>query len=195
MHHLNLLLSLGLAVLPQQAQAQQTPCPLLGAIFPPAQHPLKSTNFSNTIANLNTTFNDLDKNGTLNEFNTTFYVQAFSASDTLFQYGYVPPAMKGFLTSGTLNENTVFRIGSVSKLLTVYTLLAEVGMKRMNDPVTKWVPELARAAKKNKGDPTRTVQWDEVTIGQLSGHLAGISRDCKYSYKVALCPALLTCYI
>jgi CubicO group peptidase (beta-lactamase class C family) len=179
MHHLNILLSLGLAVLPQQAQAQQSPCPLLGAIFPPVQHPLKSNSFSNTIAHLNTTFKNLDKNGTLDEFNTTFYVQAFSASDTLFQHGYIPSSMKGFLTSGTLNENTIFRIGSVSKLLTVYNLLAEVGMKRMNDPVTKWVPELARAAKKNKGDPVRRVQWDEVTIGQLSGHLSGISRNCK----------------
>ncbi|WZH47161.1 beta-lactamase/transpeptidase-like protein [Fusarium acuminatum] len=177
MHRPNLFLSLGLAVLPQQAQAQQTPCPLLGAIFPPVQHPLKSTNFSDTIANLTTTFNDLDKDGTLDGLNTTFYVQAFSASDTLFHYKYVPQGMKGFLTSGTLNEDTVFRIGSISKLLTVYTLLAEVGMKRMNNPVTKWVPELTRAAKKNKGDPTRKVQWDEVTIGQLAGQMAGINRD------------------
>ncbi|KAH7207360.1 beta-lactamase/transpeptidase-like protein [Fusarium oxysporum] len=177
MNYLALALSLGLATIPQQANAQETPCPLLGAIFPPVQHPLKSSAFSDTIAQLNATFNELDRNGTLEGFNTTFYIQAFSASDTLFQHGYVPPSMKGFLTSGSLNEDTVFRVGSVSKLLTVYTLLAEVGMKRMNDPVTKWVPELAHAARKNKGDPTRKVQWDEVTIGQLSGHLAGISRN------------------
>ncbi|KAK2676807.1 Beta-lactamase-related [Fusarium oxysporum f. sp. vasinfectum] len=177
MNYLTLALSLGLATIPQQANAQETPCPLLGAIFPPVQHPLKSSAFSDTIAQLNATFNELERNGTLEGFNTTFYIQAFSASDTLFQHGYVPPSMKGFLTSGSLNEDTVFRVGSVSKLLTVYTLLAEVGMKRMNDPVTKWVPELAHAAGKNKGDPTRKVQWDEVTIGQLSGHLAGISRN------------------
>jgi hypothetical protein len=180
MNYLTLALSLGFAVLPQQTNAQETPCPLLGAIFPPVQHPLKSCAFSDTIARLNSTFDELDRNGTLEGFNTTFYIQAFSASDTLFQHGYVPPSMKDFLTSGTLNEDTVFRVGSVSKLLTVYTLLAEVGMKRMNDPVTKWVPELAQAARKNKVDPARKVQWDEVTIGQLSGHLAGISRNCKY---------------
>ncbi|RGP66569.1 beta-lactamase-like 1 [Fusarium longipes] len=177
MKYLIFALSLGFAVLPQQANAQETPCPLLGAIFPPVQHPLKSSTFSNTISHLNTTFNELDRNGTLEGLNTTFYIQAFSASDTLFQHGYVPPSMKGFLTSGSLDEDTVFRIGSVSKLLTVYTLLAEVGMKHMNDPVTKWVPELAHAARKTKGDPTRNVQWDEVTIGQLSGHLSGISRN------------------
>lgn len=180
MNYLTLALSLGLAVLPQQANTQETPCPLLGAIFPPVQHPLKSGDFSDTIAQLSATFNNLDRNGTLEGFNTTFYVQAFSASDTLFQHGYVPSSMKGFLTSGSLNEDTVFRVGSVSKLLTVYTLLAEVGIKHMNDPVTKWVPELALAARNNKGDPTRKVQWDEVTIGQLAGHMAGISRNCEY---------------
>ena len=88
--------------------------------------------------------------------------------------------MKGFVTSGKLDKNTVFRVGSVSKLLTVYTLLTEVGMKYMNDPVTKWVPELARAAKKGKGDPTRQVQWNEVTIRQLCGHMSGVNRNCKY---------------
>lgn len=192
MHSLYAILSLSLVALPQHAQAQDGPCPLLGAIFPPAQHPLESNTFSDTIANLTSTFEELERNGTFEEFNTTLYVQAFSASDTLFQHGYVPPAMKGFLTSGTLNEDTVFRIGSVSKLFTVYTLLAEVGMKRMNDPVTKWVPELARAAKKNKGDPVRKVQWDEVTIGQLSGHLAGVSRNCKYCCGPCALTAVLT---
>ncbi|KAF4498928.1 beta-lactamase-like 1 [Fusarium agapanthi] len=175
MNYLTLFLSL--AAFLQQTNAQETPCPLLGAIFPPVQHPLQSSDFSDTVAQLNATFNQLDRNGTLEGFNTTFYIQAFSASNTLFQRGYVPPSMKGFLTSGSLNEDTVFRVGSVSKLLTVYTLLVEVGMKHMNDPVTKWVPELALAARKNKGDPTRKVQWDEVTIGQLSGHMAGISRN------------------
>ncbi|KAF4439596.1 beta-lactamase-like 1 [Fusarium acutatum] len=177
MKYLNLALSLGLASFPQQANAQEAPCPLLGAIFPPLQHQLTSSAFSDTITRLKSTFKELDSNGTLEGFNTTFYLQAFSASDILFQHGYVPPSMKNFLTSGTLNEDTMFRVGSVSKLLTVYTLLAEVGMKRMNDPVTKWVPELAHAAMKNKGDSTRKVQWDEVTIAQLSGHLSGISRN------------------
>ncbi|EXK26179.1 hypothetical protein FOMG_17222 [Fusarium oxysporum f. sp. melonis 26406] len=168
MNYLTLALSLGLATIAQRANAQET----LALSWVPSFRPSSIRS-----SPLNATFNELDRNGTLEGFNTTFYIQAFSASDTLFQHGYVPPSMKGFLISGSLNEDTVFRVGSVSKLLTVYTLLAEVGMKRMNDPVTKWVPELAHAARKNKGDPTRKVQWDEITIGQLSGHLAGISRN------------------
>lgn len=92
MNYLTLALSLGLATIPQQANAQETPCPLLGAIFPPVQHPLKTSAFSDTIAQLNATFNELDRNGTLEGFNNTFYIQAFSASDTLFQHGTsLPP--------------------------------------------------------------------------------------------------------
>ncbi|KAJ4250895.1 hypothetical protein NW762_011545 [Fusarium torreyae] len=188
------ILSLGLFLL-RQAYTQQKPCPLLGPIFPPVQHPLTSETFSNTITNLNTTFGELEKNGTLAGLNTTFYIQVFSASDTLFRYGYVPPAMKSFLTSGTLDENTVFRIGSVSKLLNVYTLLAEVGMKHMNDPVTKWVHELALAAKKNGDDRTRKVQWNEVTIGQLAGQMAGVSRNCKYFHVSSISRALRSGFI
>ncbi|KAK3308344.1 beta-lactamase/transpeptidase-like protein [Chaetomium strumarium] len=177
MKYLYSILSFGLAVLPQQSHAQRGPCPLLGPVFPPVRDPLSSSSFADTMDRLNNTFHEFGRNGTFQGLNATFYVQAFSASETLFQHGYVPPEMKGFLTSQTLNEDTVFRIGSVSKLITVYTLLAEVGMERMHDPVTRWVPELARAAKKNKGDPARRVQWDEVTIGQLCGHMAGISRN------------------
>lgn len=179
MYYFAIILSLLLAVLQHQALAQQPPCPLLGPIFPPV-NPLTSSTISHTVAYLDATFKELDRNGTFAQFNTTLYVQAFSASDTLFQHGYVPPPMEGFLTSGMLDESTVFRVGSVSKLFTVYTLLAEVGMKRMHDPVTRWVPELAYAAKRCEGDPVRRVQWGEVTIGQLAGQLAGVGRDCTY---------------
>ncbi|CEF79704.1 hypothetical protein FGSG_04656 [Fusarium graminearum PH-1] len=174
MKYFSVILSL---ILAQKVYATQSICPLLGPIFPPVNDPLESDTVLDAIVHLNATFESFDHNGTFDKLNTTFYLQAFSTSNTLFQYGYVPSSMKDFLTSEAINEDTVFRIGSVSKLFTVYTLLAEVGMKYMNDPVTKWIPELALAAKKNKGDVTRSVQWDEITIGELAGQLAGIPRD------------------
>lgn len=179
MKYFSVILSL---ILAQKVYATQSICPLLGPIFPPVNDPLESDTVLDAIVHLNATFESFDHNGTFDKLNTTFYLQAFSTSNTLFQYGYVPSSMKDFLTSEAINEDTVFRIGSVSKLFTVYTLLAEVGMQYMNDPVTKWIPELALAAKKNKGDVTRSVQWDEITIGELAGQLAGIPRDCKYLY-------------
>ncbi|RMJ19119.1 hypothetical protein CDV36_001176 [Fusarium kuroshium] len=148
-------------------------CPLLGPVFPPVQKGLaKSAAVKTAIEILTDELNNVVKEGT----DTTLYVQAFSGTDKIFSYGYAPPSTSGSLTSGTLNENTVFRIGSVSKLITVYALLAEVGMERLNDPVTRWVPELAKAMN-HRDDPAQSPRWNEVTIGQLASHMSGIGRN------------------
>lgn len=150
-------------------------CPLLGPVFPPVQKGLaKSAAVKSAVARLTDELNEVVKKGT----DTTLYVQAFSGTDKIFGYGYAPPSTSGSLTSGTLDENTVFRIGSVSKLITVYALLAEVGMERLNDPVTRWVPELARAMNHRDG-PVKSPRWSEMTIGQLASHMSGIERNCK----------------
>ncbi|KIX01720.1 uncharacterized protein Z518_09446 [Rhinocladiella mackenziei CBS 650.93] len=168
-----------LAALPCLTAAQSSPnCPILGPVFPPPSTLLNdSAAISETLAQFSSTMRELDRNRTLAEFNTTFYFQVFSASDKLFNYSYAPPPMADFLTSGTLDDNTVFRIGSVSKLITVYTLLAEAGMEHMHDPVTKWVPELAAMAGSYGESTSQKVRWNEVTIGQLAGQLAGVKRD------------------
>lgn len=71
----------------------------------------------------------------------------------------------------------MYRVGSLSKLLTVYTLLVEVGDENLDQPVTKYVPELAGAAK--EGSEIDTTRWEDITIRALGSHLAGILRDCK----------------
>lgn len=164
-----------LLTLAGSALSQTTPtCPLLGPVFPPVRKNLNDSRaIKDAVVQLTGMLDEVVEAGT----NTTFYVQAFSGTDKLFHYKYVPESMINSLTSGSLDENTVFRIGSVSKLLTVYTLLAEVGIKRLNDPLTKWVPELAKVVK-HRRDPVQSTQWDEVTIGQLAGHMSGIGRNC-----------------
>lgn len=172
---------LGLLALAGTTLGQTNPtCPLLGPVFPPVGTGLNnSAVVKDAVAQLGDLMDEVVKNGT----NTTFYLQAFSGTEKLFSYGYAPPSTADSLTSGTLDENTVFRIGSVSKLLTVYTLLAEIGMEPLSDPVTKWVPELATVAK----HPGRRTHWDEVTIGQLASHMSGVERNCKYHEILSLC--------
>jgi hypothetical protein len=162
------------------ALAQSSPrCPLLGPVFPPPENVLKESKaVPDALSRLNTTLQQFDSNGTFSGLNASFYFQVFSKTDTIFEYGLVPPSTADYLTSGTLDEDTIFRIGSVSKLLTVYTLLAEAGMRHVHDPVTTWVPELQAAVNEYQGPPSQKVRWDEVTIGELAGHLAGIKRDC-----------------
>lgn len=103
---------------------------------------------------------------------------------TLFQYFYTSPATANASTGVTqVDENTVFRIGSASKLWTVYTLLASAGETSLYDPVTKWVPELqAAAVAAGTNDAVDYVRWEDVTLQELASHLAGMGRDCKSAY-------------
>ncbi|AEO59506.1 hypothetical protein MYCTH_2128565 [Thermothelomyces thermophilus ATCC 42464] len=57
------------------------------------------------------------------------------------------------------------------------TFEAHDGDSKWNDPIIKYVPELAAAADKAKEDPVANVAWDEVTIGTLAGQLSGAIRD------------------
>ncbi|GMG13577.1 unnamed protein product [Aspergillus oryzae] len=50
-----------------------------------------------------------------------------------------------------------------------------------HDPVTKYLPELITKSANAKQDPVRYVDWEDITVGQLASHMAGLSRDCEYS--------------
>lgn len=56
-------------------------------------------------------------------------------------------------------------------------LLAEDGDRILNDPVTKYLPELPGGT--GDQEAIEHVQWGDVTVGQLASHMSGISRDCE----------------
>ncbi|KAH7024479.1 beta-lactamase/transpeptidase-like protein [Microdochium trichocladiopsis] len=86
------------------------------------------------------------------------------------------------LKKKALDRETLYRIGSVTKLLTVYTVLARLGPRYWTEPVTRYIPELAAAAAANDElgggeSAARRVKWSEITLGALASHMAGIARD------------------
>lgn len=84
--------------------------------------------------------------------------------------------------------DSVFRIGSISKLFTVYTLLLNGGEKIWDRPVTDYLPELRKALLQPGANSTLDyVQWDQVTIGALASQLAGIGRDGRSFLLSCLC--------
>ncbi|KAH9205052.1 beta-lactamase/transpeptidase-like protein [Leptodontidium sp. 2 PMI_412] len=117
--------------------------------------------------------------GLFDNISTAFSFEFYSASveEPLFQYHYSPPiladAEKGVKT---VDRNTIYRIGSITKLLTVYTSLITDGDAHFNEPVTKYIPELLVGGDEDEksDDPVRRVAWDEVTIGSLASHMAGV---------------------
>lgn len=58
-------------------------------------------------------------------------------------------------------------MGSISKLMTIYLWLVEVGDVRWNEPVSKHLPELLTY----KGDSWNdiTPDWSAITLGDLAG--------------------------
>ncbi|KAI3336136.1 putative penicillin-binding protein [Ustulina deusta] len=76
-----------------------------------------------------------------------------------------------------VTKNSIYRIGSISKLITAYTLLVGYGWQSWDHAVTRYVPELRGAASSDHRDPIDDVSWDRVTIGTLTSQLSGIGRD------------------
>ena len=160
------------------ALAQTAPdCPLWGPVYPrPIGETLNSTTISNAALSLKDVLDSVTGNASEVSYNTSFHLSVFSTDRVLFEYNYLYPGMNNSLTSGVLNRHTIFRMGSVSKLLTVYALLAATGTTHLDDPVTKWVPELAAARFESN---LTTTPWQHVSLKALAAHLAGVTKDCK----------------
>jgi CubicO group peptidase (beta-lactamase class C family) len=54
------------------------------------------------------------------------------------------------------------------------------GTRHFEEAVSKYVPELRSPYNRSQQiDQIDYVNWDEVTIGELASHQAGIPRDCE----------------
>lgn len=169
-----------LTILDIQYASATTSTSFLGPAFPPPQ---------NVTSALATTVKDLASNLTkaLNAGSTIYgnftpqsqavsvLAQSIYEDKPFFSYNYNSSLIP---SNVSLTDRSIYRIGSISKLFTVYTLLVQSGFQHFDDLVVDHVPELKQWANKSSTDPA-TVKWEEVTIGSLAGQLAGIPRDCK----------------
>ncbi|EEU33368.1 uncharacterized protein NECHADRAFT_74388 [Fusarium vanettenii 77-13-4] len=80
------------------------------------------------------------------------------------------------ITVLSTDADSVYRIGSISKLFTAYMLLVNYGWEYWDKLVIDFIPEL-RGHSKSMNDVIDSVDWDEVTIGSLASYLSGIGRD------------------
>lgn len=78
-----------------------------------------------------------------------------------------------------IDDNSVYRIGSVSKAYTVLGALLLKGAK-MNDPVTEYLPELRDLkTQQSENNAITTVEWDKISLLALASHMGGIGADCE----------------
>ena len=113
---------------------------------------------------------------------TSFSIAMFSSSDPelLYERQYTDPTTERSSSGAkVVTGDSIFRVGSISKLFTVYLLLTLDGnLSRLSDKVIDYIPELAAPPNANDEVPAAP-DWTHITVGDLATHLAGIARDCK----------------
>lgn len=170
-------------------------CPLLGPQYPVPTALATAPTFLSTTENFTSTLNALLDTAPFNT--TSFSLSVFSTTspdedeDLLaWQYHHTTPLLASS-TQGTqsLDADSIYRIASISKLMTVYLFLIEVGDGHWTEPVAKWIPELERFGADVEVEGGRAVpNWTEITLGDLAGQTSGLVRDCECDLACRLWP-------
>lgn len=156
-------------------------CPLLGQEYPSPIQIKDEATLQAAGRSLDATLNEKVKKAPYKE--TTFSLGMFSTSDDglVYQYHHTSNAVaNSSYGTNNVDANSVYRIGSVSKLLTMYTWLIQDGDRRFNHPVADYLPQLLKYSADSWNSVTP--DWEEITIGDLAGQMAGLARDCRQSF-------------
>ncbi|KAI0144396.1 beta-lactamase/transpeptidase-like protein [Xylariaceae sp. FL1272] len=149
-------------------------CPPFGPVLPAPISPSSDPSVQAAIQNLTGQFHDLTA-----DFDTTglaIAVQSIYEAKPMLEFYYTPPTLD---TNGTndVNSETIFRLGSISKMFAALSVLTS-GVMKMEDPVAKYVPELLQLSPDDSEvNDITSVNWNQVTIGSLASHLSGIGVD------------------
>lgn len=163
-------------------------CPVHGPAYPKPRRLAEWPTMQAAFRTLNDKFSELaaGSEGT----STSFSVELWAADDpggrASFSFHHTARNLANMNTTGVkeVNGDTVYRIGSLTKIYTIFTWLVEVGDRHWRQPIVDLVPELAEIAASNghrvEMDPIMTVNWKEITVGELAGQLAGLVHGCGY---------------
>jgi hypothetical protein len=185
----SLLVLSSFAILNSVAHAQRSlyqPCPLLGPFVPAPLIDSGSPVVKSVAQDLNRLLNDYvvkadGRFGPITPNTTSFSLALFAGSKYVagpdhlpffYEYHHTASAVK----SGDLDKDSRFALGDLTQLFTVYTQLAELGDEAWSHSIVDYVPEL-RNVSGNASDTINRVQWEDVTLGALAGHMSGIARD------------------
>ncbi|KAJ6087265.1 hypothetical protein N7467_006179 [Penicillium canescens] len=158
-------------------------CPLLGPSWPAPTHLPDDPTVQSALQNITTTIQDAIKAGNFSGNSLSLQIFDTSGSRSLLTLSHTAEAINTTIGVSEVDENTVFRIGSASKIFTMLLLLIEDGFNILQDPVAKYIPEIQAAVvdllrnSTKRRDGINFTKWNEVTVGELASYLAGIARD------------------
>lgn len=158
-------------------------CPLLRSYYPTPSINKNSDEVKSFTKKFTSLFDQLVEAGGSDDFGkiapntTSFSVVLFSGSEdaeadpVFFEYHH---PTSGAPKDSQLDSNTVFPLGTLSQLFTVYTWLVEVGDDQWGASITQFLPGL-----KSTASDGLSVTWDDITIGALASQMSGLARDCR----------------
>lgn len=162
-------------------------CPLYGPVFPPPTNVANSDIIKNALQDLKKTFDAgfASQNSSYGRVDSTGAnaIQIFSLDDSapLFEYYHDGTTLSNSTGVHKIDGDSIYRIGSISKLFTVYMFLAELGDGYWDVRAGDVIPEL-KGRTQWKENEIDYVKWEDVTLGALAGQVAGVTRDCKFYY-------------
>lgn len=143
-------------------------CPPLGAVLPAPTIPSACAAVQAAIYEFQNDFTSLTSG--FGSSAVSVSVKSIHQPDKLLDLHHTPPTRDPSSTN-VVDANTVYRIASISKIFTTLGVLHK-GI-RMDDPVTKYLPDLG-------------TDWDDITIGALASHMSGIGLDRKKSLSTQI---------
>ncbi|KAL0937379.1 beta-lactamase-like protein 2 [Colletotrichum truncatum] len=147
-------------------------CPPLGPVFPaaknPGAHPAVRAALADFVAAVEAETKDFDGSA------VSIGVKSAFEDEPLLDFHHTPKN-RDPRGADVVDENTVYRLASVSKVFTVLAALQRDDVIHLDDPITKFIPELR--GKRPEGGELDYVDWEEVTVEAVAAHVAGIGAD------------------
>lgn len=159
-----------LALLATVPLAATSACPPLGPVLPAPKFPSKSCDVQKATSLLRSSLQSSFE-AQMKASAISVGVKSIHEDAALFNYHFTPPKMSGQGTN-LVDEDTMYRVGSVSKLFPILMLL-QSGKVSMDDSIVKYIPGLTAI----QGTGVNRVSWEDITIGALASHLSGLGTD------------------
>lgn len=161
--------------------ASAKPCPPLGPVLPAPMAPSKHEAMPKAVKGLAAGLDE--QTAAFNTSGISIAAKSLHEDKQLFSYHFTPPVTSGIGTK-KIDENTIYRVGSVSKMMAALAALQNKDID-MEASVLEYIPELRNAT----GNQVYATPWEDVTVRALANHLSGIATDSRCSHK----PLRLTC--
>ncbi|KAH6653158.1 beta-lactamase/transpeptidase-like protein [Truncatella angustata] len=151
--------------------------PPLGPVLPAPRFPSKGDLVKEVVEGLRAQL-DQTLGVSINASGISIGVKSIHEKDDIFSYHFTPSVMTDIGTDN-IDENTIYRVGSVSKLFPAVIAL-QLGID-LDASVLEFLPELGE---NSDGDVIETIQWKDISAGSLMSHLSGLPTETSMDLTI-----------